>query len=122
MDLKLLSTTKAVFTCFALYSLSPYTIYKESAILVYNTLILPLFDHCDTAWSSILQQDMDRIQRLKNRSAWIITRCLRLSESIGRLRWPALVSRCSYHNAKLVFLCLQSLVPSYFFYHILHDF
>ena len=46
---------------------------KETAILVHNTLILPLFDYCDIAWSNLLQQDMDRLQRLQNRSARIIT-------------------------------------------------
>ena len=86
---------------------------KEAAILVRNTLILPLFDYCDIAWSN-LQQDMDRLQRLQNRSARIITHCTRSSEAIEQLHWPTLSSSRSYHKAKLVFLCLHSLVPSYF--------
>ena len=32
---------------------------KEAATLVHNALILPLFDYCDTAWSNLLQQDID---------------------------------------------------------------
>ena len=87
---------------------------KEAAILVHNTLILPLFDYCDIAWSNLLQQDMDRLQRLQNRSPRIITHCTRSSEAIEQLHWPTLSSRCSYHKAKLVFLCLHLLVPSYF--------
>ena len=59
-------------------------------------------------------QDIDRLQRLQNRSARIITHCSRSSEAIEQLHWPTLSSRRSYHKAKLVFLCLQSLVPSYF--------
>ena len=27
---------------------------KEASILVYNAIILPLFDYCDIAWSSLL--------------------------------------------------------------------
>ena len=87
---------------------------KEEATLVHNALILPLFDYCDIAWSNLLQQDIDRLQRLQNRSARIITRCSRSSEAIEQLRRPTLSSRRSYHMAKLVFLCLHSLVPSYF--------
>ena len=35
--------------------------------LVYNALIIPLFDYCDITWSNLLQQDIDRLQRLQNR-------------------------------------------------------
>ena len=87
---------------------------KEAATLVHNALILPLFDYCDIAWSNLLQQDIDRLQRLQNRSARIITRCSRSSEAIEQLQWPTLSSRRYYHKVKLVFLCLHSLVPSYF--------
>ena len=87
---------------------------EEAATLVHNALILPLFDYCDIAWSNLLQQDIDRLQRLQNRSARIITRCSRSSEAIEQLQWPTLSSWRYYHNAKLVFLCLHSLVPSYF--------
>ena len=90
---------------------------KEAATLVHNALILPLFDYCDVAWSNLLQQDIDRLQRLQNRSARIITRCSRSSEAIEQLQWPTLSSRRYYHKAKLVFLCLHSLVPSYFSSH-----
>ena len=50
---------------------------KGAATLVYNAVILPLFDYCDIAWSNLLQQDIDRLQPLQNRSARIITRCSR---------------------------------------------
>ena len=85
---------------------------KEAATLVHNALILPLFDYCDIAWSNLLQQDIDRLQRLQNRSARIITRCSRSSEAIEQLHWPTLSSRRSYHKAKLVVLCLLSLTNS----------
>ena len=87
---------------------------KEEATLVHNALILPLFDYCDIAWSNLLQQDIDRLQRPQNRSARIITPCSRSSEAIEQPHWPTLPSRRSYHKAKLVFLCLHSLVSSYF--------
>ena len=87
---------------------------KEAATLVHNALILPLFDYCDIAWNDLLQQDIDRLRRLQNRSARIITRYSRSSEGIEQLHWPTLSSRRSYHKAKIVFLCLHSIVPTYF--------
>ena len=87
---------------------------KEAATLVHDALMLPLFGYCDIAWSNLLQQDIDRLQCLQNRSSRIITRCSRSSEAIEQLHWPPPSSRRSYHKAKLVFLCLHSLVPSYF--------
>ena len=87
---------------------------KEAATLVHNALVLPLFDYCDIVWSNLVQQDVHRLQRLQNRSARIIARCSRSFEAIEQLRWPTLSSRRSCHKAKLVFLCLHSLVPSYF--------
>ena len=94
---------------------------KEAATLVpVNNATLsdfPLFDYCDIAWSNLLQQHIDRLQRLQNRSARIITRCSRSSEAIAQWHWPTLSNRRSYHKAELVFLCLHSLVPSYFLLH-----
>lgn len=69
---------------------------------------------CDVAWSSLLQQDQDRLQRLQNRSARIIARCARSAEAMESLRWSLLPLRRSYHKAILVFLSLHSLVPDYF--------
>ena len=66
---------------------------------------------------NLLQQHIDRLQRLQNRSARIITRCSRSSEAIEQWHWPTLSNRRSYHKAELVFLCLHSLVPSYFLLH-----
>ena len=74
---------------------------KEAAALVHNALILPLFDYYDIAWSNLLQQDIDRQQRLQNRSARIIRRCSRSSEAKEQLHWPTLSSRRSYHKANI---------------------
>ena len=55
--------------------------------LIQNALILPLFDCCDFAWSNLQHQDIDRLQRLQNKSAGIITRCSRPSEASDQLLW-----------------------------------
>ena len=50
---------------------------EEAAILVYNTIIVPLFDYWDVFWSSLQQQDMDHEQPVR-----IITGCACSSEAI----------------------------------------
>ena len=93
---------------------------KEAATLVHDALMLPLFGYCDIAWSNLLQQDIDRLQCLQNRSSRIITRCSRSSEAIEQLHWPPPSSRRSYHKAKLVFL-LSSLISSQLFFIIFYQ-
>ena len=44
---------------------------ENAAIYVYNGIILPVFDYCDIAWSSLLQQDKDRNQPLQHCAARI---------------------------------------------------
>ena len=83
------------------------------SLIVYINYDLECLSECDIAWSNLLQQDIDRLQRLQNRSARIITRCSRSAEAIEQLHWPTLYSRLSYHKASLGFLCLHLLVPSY---------
>ena len=46
----------------------------KAALTVYNTIILSIFDYCDTTWSGILQQDQDRMQRLQKRAAKVIVK------------------------------------------------
>ena len=75
---------------------------KEVSVLVHNTLILPLFYYCDIACSSQLQQDQDRLQRLQNRSARIITCCTRSSEAMNQLLWSSLSKRRSYRKVELI--------------------
>ena len=87
---------------------------EKAAIHVYNGIILPVFDYCDITWSSLLQQDEDRLQRLQHRAARIITQSERSSEAMEKLKWSSLNCRRSYHKAILVYKCLHSLVPNYF--------
>ena len=58
-----------------------------------KSLILPLFDYWDIAWSNFLQQEVDRRQHLQTRSVRIITRCSRSPEAIEQLYWPTVFWR-----------------------------
>lgn len=42
------------------------------SVPVYNTILLPIFYHCDIAWSKLLQKEQYRLHQLQNISARII--------------------------------------------------
>ena len=69
---------------------------------MYNTIILSIFDYCDTTWSGILQQDQDRMQRLQKRPAKVIVKdpTIHSSEALNKLNWLPLSSRRDYGTIK----------------------
>ena len=92
---------------------------KEAATLVHNTLILPLFDHCDIAWSNLLQQDMDRLQRLQNRSSSAGTRLREKDKKqgqIGKVSASEASPAIAWGWGKLPRLPLGSLCSPIFFF------
>ena len=52
---------------------------------------------------------------MQHHTARIITLSERSSEAMEKLKWSSLNCRRSYHKAILVYKCLHSLVPNYFF-------
>ena len=57
----------------ALKRVRPF-ISKETAILIYNTLILPHFDYCSPVWDCLSGYLSDKLQKLQNRAARVITK------------------------------------------------
>ena len=81
---------------------------REAVILVYNTLILPLY--------CLQQSTTTRHRQITAPTKQICPDNHTLPPRFrgnGYLNWPTLSSRRSYHKAKLVSLCLHSLFPSY---------
>ena len=46
----------------------------ETADLIYNSLIQPWFDYCDVVWDNLPATFAERLQKLQNRAARVITR------------------------------------------------
>ena len=88
----------------------------EAAQTVYTSIIQPIFDYCSIAWSSLLQQDKDRMQRLQNRAARIIiceTPAKSSSEVLKQLNWMTLDQRRAWNKVNLVRKCTLSQTPNY---------
>ena len=45
----------------------------ETLILIYQALVQPLFDYCDVVWENISKGLTERLQKLQNGAAQIIT-------------------------------------------------
>ena len=47
----------------------------ETLLTAYKTLVQPYFDYCSQVWGGIGSTLSDKLQRLQNRAACIITKC-----------------------------------------------
>ena len=57
----------------ALKRVRPFTS-KETAIQIYNALIMPHLDYCSPVWDSLSGYLSDKLQKLQNRAARFITK------------------------------------------------
>ena len=53
---------------------------QETLKTIYYLLVLPFFDYCDVAWGDCSKTRADKLQKLQNRAARIITRGDTLSD------------------------------------------
>ena len=88
----------------------PY-IPKETAIQIYNALILPNFDYCSPVWDCLSGYLSDKLQKLQNRAARIITKLPFDTNSdhlISTLNWERLLIRRKKQKA-----LMNGLSPDY---------
>ena len=79
----------------ALKRIRPF-ISESTALLIYRALILPHFDYCSSVWGELNFILSDKLQKLQNRAARVITRsCYDTSASflLNRLHWDNLCTR-----------------------------
>ena len=69
---------------------------RSTLILIYNSLILPLFNYGSFVWDNLGKGLGQKLQRLQNRPARIITESdynVRSSDILTLLNWPNLETR-----------------------------
>lgn len=82
--------------------------------MIYNSLIQPWFDYCDVVWDNLPATSAERLQKLQNRAARVITRDnyeVRSSSILQRLGWSSLTRRRLQHKAITMFKILDSNGP-----------
>ena len=65
---------------------------------VYTSLVQPLFDYADVAWSEISEGCCKELQRLQNRAARIILRRKTSKDTLRVLNWLSLTCRRKLHK------------------------
>ena len=85
----------------------------DAANKVYQSLVLPVMDYCDVAWSSIgkIERRLDRAQR---RAAKIVLKTKDSDAEKNYWKWLPLSLRLDMHNINLTSKCLKGSPPMFF--------
>ena len=82
--------------------------------MLYNTLVLPLFDYFSPVWDSCGVGSKAYLDKLNRRAACTIEgQSIGAEELKSTLGWPSLQARRNYLKCVLVHKCLHGIAPSY---------
>ena len=91
-------------------------VHFHTLLTIYNALILPLFDYCDVVWDNLDKGLAERIQKLQNRAARIITQSsydIRSHDILRQLKWEPIGQRRTKHKAIMMFKIMNDKAPTY---------
>ena len=89
---------------------------KETAIQIYNALIMPHFDYCSPVWDCLSGYLSDKLQKLQNRAARVITKSPFDASSnhlLSTLSWERLSLRRKKQKAVMMYKTMNDLAPEY---------
>ena len=95
-----------------------YLIPASTLHLIYQALVKPLFDYCDIVWGNCGKTLRDKLQKLQNRAARVLTFSnyyADATELLEFLGWKNLARQQEIHKATMVFRCLHGLAPEYLY-------
>ena len=88
----------------------------KTALQIYHALIRPYFDYCSSVWGECSVTLCDKLQKLQNRAARVITRSgydVSAKHLLISLRQDNLTKRRKKLKATLMFKILNGLAPDY---------
>ena len=88
----------------------------DVVIQIYNALILPHFDYCSPVWDYMSGYLSDKLQKLQNRAARVITKSPFDTSSnllLAMLKWEKLSVRRKKQKALIMYETLNELAPEY---------
>ena len=85
----------------------------DVAYKLYQSLVLPVMDYCDVAWSSVGKIERDKLDREQRRAAKIVSKT-NGSDAEKNLKWLPLSMRRVMHTINLTFKCLKGSPPIFF--------
>ena len=99
-----------------LYLARKLTDNQETLKTIYYSLVQPYFDYCDVVWGDCSKTRADKLQKLQNRAARIITRAnysIRSSDVLNILEWSKLEERRKRHLLVTMFKVFNNTCPTY---------
>ena len=99
----------------ALKRIRPF-ISSNTAIQIYNALILPHFDYWSPVWGGLSGQLSDKLPKLQNRTARVITKLLLETSSnllLNKLKWENLSLRRQKQKALVMYKTMHKLDQEY---------
>ena len=88
----------------------------ETLRSVYMSLVQPHFDYCDSVWGNCTKALANKLQKLQNRAARILTHSNYDANAdflIQQLGWKKLHSQRSIHMGVMIYKSLNGLAPDY---------
>ena len=88
----------------------------DTLLYIYSALIQPHFDYCNLVWGNCGKTLSDRLQKLQNRAARLLTSSSYDADAKGlirQLRWKDLCTQRQIQKALMVYRSLNGLVPEY---------
>ncbi len=89
---------------------------KETLYILYNVIVLPLFDYGDVVYGNCSAMTLKRLQVLQKRGAKMFLDCyctVRSVNILSELKWLNIKDRVNFHKKCLVYKCRKGLVPQY---------
>ena len=85
--------------------------------IVFNQLVQPYFDYCFVVWDNCSKTLADKLQKLQNRAAWILTfssyAVNAISIVLASIDWKKLETQRRIQKAVMVHKSLYGLAPDY---------
>ena len=88
----------------------------QTAIEIYNAIIQPHFDYCSPVWDEFNATLREKMQKLQNRAARVITKSSYDASSsilLEKLHWDNLSLRRKKHKSILMYKTINKLTPEY---------
>ena len=89
---------------------------KQTAIQIYNALIVPYFDYCSPVWDCLKGHLSDKLPKLQNRAARVITTLpfdTNSNHHLTTLNWERLPIRQKKRKALLIYKTMNGHAPDY---------
>ena len=93
-----------------------YCLPNETLKMLYNALVLPLFDYGNIIYSTADHTHLKRLQVLQNKGARLILNChyrTHVKDMLFSLNWMSVKERADFHRVCLMYKCKNNLAPPY---------